>query len=267
MTLRPFLAALLAAACTLVGADESAAWAALRKDGAVALVRHGEAPGVGDPQHWKLGDCNTQRNLDDAGRAQARALGARLKAERIQVARLLASPWCRTLETATLLGVGTVQPEPTFSNAFVLSERRGELSAGARAPVVPDLVGSSERAAIIRLQGDGLNLTRTVEIRSADYPADTVIGQWPPAKVKAADVVLLVNRSERGATYVMPDVIGLDGTKAADLLRGWGFRASVVGTYPYPGIAPNIVLRQSPPAGERVSSRAALSLDVSRPAS
>src|SRR6187402_708521 len=124
MTLRPFLAALLAAACTLVGADESAAWAALRKDGAVALVRHGEAPGVGDPQHWKLGD---------AGRAQARALGARLKAERIQVARLLASPWCRTLETATLLGVGTVQPEPTFSNAFVLSERRGELSAGARA--------------------------------------------------------------------------------------------------------------------------------------
>jgi broad specificity phosphatase PhoE len=132
MTLRPLLPALLAAACTLAGADESAAWAALRKDGAVALVRHGEAPGVGDPQHWKLGDCSTQRNLDDAGRAQARALGARLKAERIQVARLLASPWCRTLETATLLGVGTVQPEPTFSNAFVLSERRGELSAGAR---------------------------------------------------------------------------------------------------------------------------------------
>lgn len=131
--LRPLLAALLAAACSLAGADESAAWAALRKDGAVALVRHGEAPGVGDPQDWKLEDCSTQRNLNDAGRAQARALGARLKAERIPVARLLASPWCRTLETARLLGVGTVQPEPTFSNAFVLSERSAELSAGARA--------------------------------------------------------------------------------------------------------------------------------------
>ena len=138
------------------------------------------------------------------------------------------------------------------------------LSAGARAPVVPDLIGSSERAAIIRLQGDGLNLTRTVEIRSADYPADTVIAQWPPAKVKAADVVLLVNRSERGATYVMPDVIGLDGTRAADLLRGWGFRASVVGTYPYPGIAPNIVLRQSPRAGFQVAPGDAISLEVSR---
>jgi serine/threonine-protein kinase len=138
------------------------------------------------------------------------------------------------------------------------------LSAGARAPAVPDLVGSSERAALIRLQGDGLNLIRTVEVRSADHPPDTVVGQWPAAKVKAADVVLLVNRSERGATYVMPDVIGLDGSRAADLLRGWGFRASVVGTYPYPGIAPNIVLRQSPRAGFQVAPGDAISLEVSR---
>ena len=133
MRLRPLLAALLAGACTLVGADDSATWAALRRDGAVALVRHGEAPGVGDPAGWKLDDCATQRNLDDAGRAQARALGARLKAERIPIRRLLASPWCRTTETATLLDVGTVQSEPTFSNAFVLSDRRAELAAGARA--------------------------------------------------------------------------------------------------------------------------------------
>jgi serine/threonine-protein kinase len=138
------------------------------------------------------------------------------------------------------------------------------LSAGARAPVVPDLVGATERAAILRLQGDGLNLLRTVEIRSADFPADTVVGQWPSPQVKAADVVLLVNRSERGATYVMPDVIGLDGSRAADLLRGWGFRASVVGTYPYPGIAANIVLRQSPRAGFQVAPGDAISLEVSR---
>jgi serine/threonine-protein kinase len=138
------------------------------------------------------------------------------------------------------------------------------LSAGSRAPAVPDLIGASERAALMRLTADGLNLTRVVEIRSADHPPDTVIGQWPAAKVKAADVVLLVNRSERGATYVMPDVIGLDGTRAADLLRGWGFRASVVGTYPYPGIAPDIVLRQSPRAGFQVAPGDAISLEVSR---
>ena len=125
--------ALLASACTSALASDAAAWEALRRDGAVALVRHGEAPGIGDPPGWKLDDCTTQRNLDDAGRAQARALGARLKAERIPVRRVLASPWCRTLETATLLGAGAVQIEPTFANAFVLGDRRAELAAGARA--------------------------------------------------------------------------------------------------------------------------------------
>src|SRR5678816_4237635 len=99
MAFRPLVAALLAGVCMLAGADDSATWAALRRDGAVALVRHGEAPGVGDPPGWKLDDCATQRNLDDTGRAQARALGERLKAERIPVRRVLASPWCRTTAT------------------------------------------------------------------------------------------------------------------------------------------------------------------------
>ena len=61
-----------------------------------------------------------------------------------------------------------------------------------------------------------------------------------------ADVVLLVNRSERGATYVMPDVIGLDGSRAADLLRGWGFRPRVVRPYPYPGMPPPTGRRRWP---------------------
>ena len=127
--------ALLAGACSGALANDAAAWEALRRDGAVALVRHGDAPGIGDPDGWKLDDCTTQRNLDDAGRAQARALGAKLKAERIPVRRLLASPWCRTTETATLLGVGAVEAEPAFANAFVLRDRRAELAAAARAVI------------------------------------------------------------------------------------------------------------------------------------
>ena len=130
---RRLLAALFLAACPVAFANDAAAWDALRRDGAVALVRHGEAPGVGDPDGWKLDDCATQRNLDAAGRAQARALGAKLRAERIPVRRLLASPWCRTTETATLLGVGTVVAEPAFANAFVLSDKRAELATGAKA--------------------------------------------------------------------------------------------------------------------------------------
>jgi beta-lactam-binding protein with PASTA domain len=138
------------------------------------------------------------------------------------------------------------------------------LSAGARAPVVPLLVGATERAAQLRLQGDGLNLLRSVDVRTSDYPVDVVVGQWPAADTKGADVVLLVNRGERGKTYVMPDVIGLEGNGAADVLRSFGFRVAVVGSYPYPGIRPGIVLRQNPRAGFQVAPGEAISLEVSR---
>jgi phosphohistidine phosphatase SixA len=108
-------------------ADEAAAWAALRQGGVVALMRHGDAPGVGDPPGWRIGDCATQRNLSERGRAEARAVGARLRDARIVVDRVLSSPWCRCLDTATLAGVGRVETEPAFANAFVLGDQREAL--------------------------------------------------------------------------------------------------------------------------------------------
>jgi serine/threonine-protein kinase len=161
---------------------------------------------------------------------------------------------------------GRVVSQEPASGSTTRSPRsvRVWLSAGARAPMVPALIGASERAAQLRLQGDGLRLVRTVDLRSSDYPVDTVVGQYPPANSKSADVVLLVNRGEPGATYVMPDVIGVDGGRAAEVLRNHGFRVAVVGSYPYPGIQPGIVLRQNPRAGFRVAPGDAISLEVSR---
>jgi len=61
---------------TLAVADERDAWAALVKGGHVALVRHGSAPpGYGDPPGFKIEDCARQRNMDERGRQQSRALG------------------------------------------------------------------------------------------------------------------------------------------------------------------------------------------------
>jgi phosphohistidine phosphatase SixA len=128
------LIALLAAALCPAWGDEAAAWAALRRGGAVvALMRHADAPGAGDPRGWRLDDCATQRNLSTQGRADAQALGARLRAERIPIAQVLSSPWCRCIDTATLMNLGPVRIEATFSNAFVLSDRRAALTEGARA--------------------------------------------------------------------------------------------------------------------------------------
>jgi phosphohistidine phosphatase SixA len=126
------LLALIATARS-VAADEAAAWAALKEGGHVALMRHALAPGgAGDPAGFRLDDCTTQRNLSAEGKADAAAVGAMLRAQDIAIGKVLSSPWCRCVDTAHLMTVGTPEIALTFGNAFVLSEQRDELAAGAR---------------------------------------------------------------------------------------------------------------------------------------
>ena len=138
------------------------------------------------------------------------------------------------------------------------------LSTGGRVAAVPKLLGETERTAQLRLQQDGLALGTVSEIRSNDFPADVVVAQDPPADSRGVSVSLLVNRSDRAAAYVMPDLIGLNGARAADVLRSGGFRVAVVGQNPYPGMPPGVVIRQSPQAGFQVTPGDTVSLEVSR---
>jgi beta-lactam-binding protein with PASTA domain len=138
------------------------------------------------------------------------------------------------------------------------------VSAGPRSTIVPTLLGDSDRAARLRLQQEGLELAGISEIRSGEYPPDAVIAQNPEPKSSAPKVAVLVNRAERGATYVMPDLIGVNGDRAADLLRARAFRVAVVGDHPYPGVPAGIVLRQNPQAGFQIAPGEPISLEVSR---
>jgi eukaryotic-like serine/threonine-protein kinase len=138
------------------------------------------------------------------------------------------------------------------------------ISRGARVTTIPPLTGESERSAQLRLQEDGLSLVGLAEVRSADYPSGTVIAQEPPGSAHGTEVALLVNRGEQANGYVMPDLIGVAGSHAVDLLRAHGFRATIVGEIPYPSIPPGIVLRQSPSAGFEIAAGAPISLEVSR---
>src|SRR5262249_40423863 len=138
------------------------------------------------------------------------------------------------------------------------------LSAGPRAAEIPALTGESERSAQLRLSQDGLALAAISEIRSDAYPSDVVVAQEPPPKSSGSEVALLVNRSEQANDYVMPDLIGVNGERAAELLRGHGFRVAVVGSMPYPGVGPGVVIRQSPQAGFQIVPGEPISVEVSR---
>jgi serine/threonine-protein kinase len=138
------------------------------------------------------------------------------------------------------------------------------VSAGARASELPGVVAQSERGATLQLEQSQIQVTRVADIRSSRYALDTVVAQDPPAGTAAPAVALLVNRGERGTRYVMPDLIGLDGERAAEVLRATGFRVSVVGQQPYPGIPPGIVLRQGPQPGFQVAPGEPIALEVSR---
>ena len=119
----------------VAGADDAAdAWKALRAGGHVALMRHADAPGgVGDPPGFRVDDCATQRNLSEKGREDAEKIGSRLKGEGIAFDKILSSPWCRCIDTARLLNLGTVETEATFGNVVVLKDQRQTLTTGARA--------------------------------------------------------------------------------------------------------------------------------------
>ena len=104
------------AVCILVTSSVAAeepttAWTALAAGGHVALVRHGNAPPGygGDPPGMRINDCATQRNLDDAGREQAKAAGEAYRPHGVRADKVLSSPMCRCLDTARLMAVGPVE--------------------------------------------------------------------------------------------------------------------------------------------------------------
>jgi len=171
----------------------------------------------------------------------------------------------------------TRRPDPKIAAGLILTQdppagvrtRRQRsikvwVSAGPRSSIVPAFVGETERTAQLTIQQNGLELAGVSEIRSEDYPADVVVSQMPAPSAKGGRISLLVNRGQRAATYVMPDVIGVNGDQAADVLRTRGFRAAVVGDHPYPGVPAGVVLRQNPQAGFQIAPGEAISLEVSR---
>lgn len=183
---RNLLAAALGAAwlaCAQAQAPDAATWAALGADG-IVLFRHALAPGTGDPPHFRLGDCATQRNLSAEGRAQARRLGERLRARGIRIGAVRTSQWCRTRETAELAFPGQVAEAPAFNSFFGDAANSAPQSAAARAElaawrgpgvlvVVTHQVNITALTGVYPASGEGVVLR-------ADGEGVAVVGRLPP---------------------------------------------------------------------------------------
>ena len=132
-TRRAFLAGAVALAAWPARAfEDDIPWARLRAGGLVLLMRHAAtADGLGDPPGFRLGDCATQRNLSEAGRAQARHVGERLRDQRVPIANVYASPWCRCRETAEL-AFGVSEPWDPLASVFDMPDREPEFTERVR---------------------------------------------------------------------------------------------------------------------------------------
>lgn len=84
----------------------------------ILMMRHADAPGVGDPEGYRLGDCTTQRNLGALGKRQAKRIGQWLSDNGVDSAKVLSSPWCRCVDTAKLLEKGSVQTVAALGSFF-----------------------------------------------------------------------------------------------------------------------------------------------------
>lgn len=132
-----FLCALLLLGATTASADP-ALWALLRDGGQTVLIRHAVTdPGIGDPPGFRLDDCRTQRNLSAAGVEEAKRLGTAFRAQRVPVAQVRSSPWCRCMDTARI-AFGQAHADPMLGNLYTHGEntvqQRAQFQALARTP-------------------------------------------------------------------------------------------------------------------------------------
>ena len=155
-SLRRWLSVLLVAACASYAAAGGAQssnpveqlssaqlLSALKAGGYVLYFRHTSTDfGQNDNAMKSFEDCANQRNLLDKGRAEARRIGAAVKRLELPIGEVMASPYCRTVETATL----------AFGRARKMPEARGgpvqsadsERYAGLRALLsTPPMPGSN----------------------------------------------------------------------------------------------------------------------------
>ena len=181
-------------AAGLAQADDTDLWRALKEGRAVALMRHAYAPGVGDPENFRLDDCSTQRNLSVEGAIEAQRTGDLFRAHGIEEADVRSSQWCRCLETGEWLKLGPVEAMPALNSFF--ADRAG---APEQTAAVRDFLATRKSMEPLVLVTHQVNITALTDVtpRSGEIvvitpPEDAsgaigVLGRISPPQEPAAN--------------------------------------------------------------------------------
>lgn len=139
------------------------------------------------------------------------------------------------------------------------------VSLGSPTVVVPELMGSSVRAAQIIATQRGLTVGDVVAVHWPGMAADQIVAQDPPAstsQLRRPAVNLLVSLGDPTPAYVCPRFVGMPLTQARSIIENSGFKlgqVTPVPTAPGPGV---IVLTQSPAPGSKISPGASFEFQV-----
>ena len=159
--------------------------ALLRAGGVIVAFRHALAPGTFDPPGFQLGNCSTQRNLSDEGRAQAGRIGAWFNAQSLRPALVRSSPWCRCMDTATLaFGSGLAWPALGSPRGAVETTNAENMDALRRSLVAVTArrsrfeVWVTHMFVLQDLVGQGTSVGKGLLLRAGADGAPQVLGRW-----------------------------------------------------------------------------------------
>jgi len=141
------------------------------------------------------------------------------------------------------------------------------LSLGERRFAVPNLIGTSLRAAQLTLSQRRLMLGNTLYTHTPEGEPSTVVYQSPnPGTQEGSDpsVNILISLGPPAQYFVMPDLIGKPAELVAARARNEGFHLGKMNLRKYPGVESGVVIQQKPQAGYRLTKSDVILLDVSQ---
>jgi len=138
------LAAISLTATISAAADDKDVASALRAGGLVIVVRHGATfPDQADTDPYHPDNIAAQRNLNDKGKALAKAFGDALRQIGVPVGKVYTSLFNRAYETAVLAGFGDIEKTADLTEGgLVVSPNENN----RRADALRKMLGTAPRA-------------------------------------------------------------------------------------------------------------------------